>query len=93
MLQNTAAKRYTYSLKSASDFKCKIVENSVYGLQLDIDGTDFHSLLIGEFNAYNLTLVYGAAILLGCREIGMFNRVERVDATRRSFPTSDFTEE
>jgi UDP-N-acetylmuramoyl-L-alanyl-D-glutamate--2,6-diaminopimelate ligase len=69
MLQNTAAKRYTYSLKSASDFKCKIVENSVYGLQLDIDGTDFHSLLIGEFNAYNLTLVYGAAILLGVEKL------------------------
>jgi len=56
-------------LKSASDFKCKIVENSVYGLQLDIDGTDFHSLLIGEFNAYNLTLVYGAAILLGVEKL------------------------
>jgi UDP-N-acetylmuramoyl-L-alanyl-D-glutamate--2,6-diaminopimelate ligase len=69
MLQNTAAKRYTYSLKSASDFKCKIIENSVYGLQLDIDGTDFHSLLIGEFNAYNLTLVYGAAILLGVEKL------------------------
>lgn len=69
MLQNTAAKRYTYSLKSASDFKCKIIENSVYGLQLDIDGTDFHSLLIGEFNAYNLTLVYGAAILLGVERL------------------------
>lgn len=69
MLQNTAAKRYTYSLKSASDFKCKIIENSVYGLQLDIDGTDFHSLLIGEFNAYNLTLVYGTAILLGVEKV------------------------
>lgn len=69
MLQNTAAKRYTYSLKSASDFKCKIIENSVYGLQLDIDGTDFHSLLIGEFNAYNLTLVYGAAMLLGVEKL------------------------
>ncbi len=65
MLQNTKAERYTYSLKNPSDFKSKIIENSISGLQLEIDGTEMHTRLIGEFNAYNITAVYAAARLLG----------------------------
>ena len=65
MLQNTKAKRYTYSLKSPSDYKTKIIENSVMGLQLEMDGVEMHTRLIGEFNAYNLTAVYATASLLG----------------------------
>lgn len=65
MLQNTKAKRFSYSLKSPSDYKTKIIENSVTGLQLEMDGTEMHTRLIGEFNAYNLTAVYATARLLG----------------------------
>lgn len=65
MLQNTKAKKQTYSLKSPSDFKTKIIENGVTGLQLEIDGVEMHTRLIGEFNAYNLTAIYGVAHLLG----------------------------
>jgi UDP-N-acetylmuramoyl-L-alanyl-D-glutamate--2,6-diaminopimelate ligase len=65
MLQNTRAKRYTYSLKTPSDFKSKIIENGITGLQMDIDGVEMHTRLIGEFNAYNITLVYAIASLLG----------------------------
>lgn len=65
MLQNTKAKQLTYSLKSPGDYKCKVIENSVTGLQLDLDGVEMHTRLIGEFNAYNLTAVYGVARQLG----------------------------
>lgn len=65
MLQNTKAKKHTYSLKTPSDFKCKVIENNVSGLQLEIDGVEMHTRLIGDFNAYNLTAVYAAARLLG----------------------------
>ena len=64
MLQNTKAAKQTYSLKSPSDFKSKIIENGVTGLQLEIDGVEMHTRLIGEFNAYNLTAVYAVARLL-----------------------------
>lgn len=64
MLQNTAAAKFTYSLKSPSDFKCKVIENSVTGLQLLLDGTEMHTRLIGNFNAYNLTSVYAVARIL-----------------------------
>jgi UDP-N-acetylmuramoyl-L-alanyl-D-glutamate--2,6-diaminopimelate ligase len=65
MLQNTAAKKLSYSLRSMADFKGKILENSLTGLQMSINDQDVHFRLIGEFNAYNLLAVYGAAISLG----------------------------
>ncbi|MFN2456903.1 MAG: UDP-N-acetylmuramoyl-L-alanyl-D-glutamate--2,6-diaminopimelate ligase [Chitinophagaceae bacterium] len=65
MLQNTAAKKYTYSLRTAADFKGKILENTLSGLVMTINDQEVHFLLIGEFNAYNLLAVYAAAIALG----------------------------
>jgi UDP-N-acetylmuramoyl-L-alanyl-D-glutamate--2,6-diaminopimelate ligase len=65
MLQNTAAKKLTYSLRTVADFKGKILENSLTGLLMTINDTEVHFRLIGEFNAYNLLAVYGAAISLG----------------------------
>jgi UDP-N-acetylmuramoyl-L-alanyl-D-glutamate--2,6-diaminopimelate ligase len=65
MLQNTAAKKLTYSLRSMSDFKGKILENGLAGLMMSVNDLEVHFRLIGEFNAYNLLAVYGAAICLG----------------------------
>lgn len=65
MLQNTAAKKYLYSLKTLADFKGKIIENSLMGLVMSVNDQEVHFRLIGEFNAYNLLAVYGAAICLG----------------------------
>jgi len=64
MLQNTHAKKYFYSLKTLADFKGKIIENNLTGLVMDINGQEVHFRLIGEFNAYNLLAVYGAAVCL-----------------------------
>ncbi|MET0637048.1 MAG: UDP-N-acetylmuramoyl-L-alanyl-D-glutamate--2,6-diaminopimelate ligase [Chitinophagaceae bacterium] len=65
MLQNTNAKRYLYSLRTLADFKGRIVENSLSGLIMTVNDQEVHFRMIGEFNAYNLLLVYGAAICLG----------------------------
>ncbi len=65
MLQNCSAKKYYYSLKTIADFKGKILENSLTGLFMNLNDIEVHFRLIGEFNAYNLLAVYGAAICLG----------------------------
>ncbi len=65
MLQNTKADRKFYSLKTLADFKARIVENCIDGLQLNIDGNDVWFRLVGDFNAYNLLAIYGTAVLLG----------------------------
>jgi UDP-N-acetylmuramoyl-L-alanyl-D-glutamate--2,6-diaminopimelate ligase len=65
MLQNTAAKKHFYSLKTVTEFKGKILENFLTGLVMTINDKEVHFRLIGEFNAYNILAVYGAAICLG----------------------------
>ena len=65
MLQNTHAKKYFYSLRTLAEFKGKILENNLTGLVMTINDQEVHFRLIGEFNAYNLLAVYGAAICLG----------------------------
>lgn len=65
MLQNTRASRHTYSLRSEADFRGRIVEQRLDGTLLSLNGSEVHTLFTGKFNAYNLTAVYGACILLG----------------------------
>ncbi len=65
MLQNTSARKYFYSLKTMAEFKGRILENNITGLVMTINDQEVHFRLIGEFNAYNLLAVYGAAICLG----------------------------
>ncbi|MBT1687818.1 UDP-N-acetylmuramoyl-L-alanyl-D-glutamate--2,6-diaminopimelate ligase [Dawidia soli] len=65
MLQNTRAAKHTFGLKKMVDFKGKIITNSIEGLELEIGGKNVWFKMIGDFNAYNLLGVYGAAVLLG----------------------------
>lgn len=65
MLQNTRAHRYTYSLRSMADFRGRIVESRLDGTLMNFNGHEVNMLFTGRFNAYNLTAVYGASILLG----------------------------
>ena len=65
MLQNTMATRHTYSLRSVADFTTKIVESRLDGMLLSINGREVETMFTGRFNAYNLTAVYGACVLLG----------------------------
>ncbi|MBQ2065036.1 MAG: UDP-N-acetylmuramoyl-L-alanyl-D-glutamate--2,6-diaminopimelate ligase [Paludibacteraceae bacterium] len=64
MLQNTKANKYTYSVTSLADFKCKIKEHSFEGMLLSINNIEASLGFVGRFNASNLTAVYGAAYLL-----------------------------
>jgi UDP-N-acetylmuramoyl-L-alanyl-D-glutamate--2,6-diaminopimelate ligase len=65
MVQNTPARKYYYSLRTMADFKGKILDNSLNGLQMVINDQEVNFRLIGEFNAYNILAVYAAAISLG----------------------------
>jgi UDP-N-acetylmuramoyl-L-alanyl-D-glutamate--2,6-diaminopimelate ligase len=64
MLQNTKASKHSYSLKTVAEFKCKVIENHLNGLLLNIDGKEVWVKLIGSFNAYNVLAVYATAVLL-----------------------------
>lgn len=65
MVQNTAAKIYTYSLRSDADFRGKVLETRLDGTLMLLNGKEVEVRFTGRFNAYNLTDVYGASILTG----------------------------
>lgn len=65
MLQNTKAHKYTYSLRTDADFRCRVLETRLDGTLLQLDGNDVEVNFTGRFNAYNLTAVYGASVLVG----------------------------
>ncbi|TXC78878.1 UDP-N-acetylmuramoyl-L-alanyl-D-glutamate--2,6-diaminopimelate ligase [Luteibaculum oceani] len=65
MLQNTKARKRYYAVKRPCDYKVKVIENLLTGLQLEINHQEIHCRLIGKFNAYNIAAIYAAALELG----------------------------
>ncbi len=65
MLQNTRARRCTYSIRSMADFTGQIVEQDLHGTLLKLNGNEVHTRFTGRYNACNLTAVYGACLLMG----------------------------
>jgi UDP-N-acetylmuramoyl-L-alanyl-D-glutamate--2,6-diaminopimelate ligase len=64
MVQNSKAIRVTYGLLNNADFKVKILEYDLHGMQLLMDGHEIYTKLSGRFNAYNLLAIYATARLL-----------------------------
>ena len=85
MLQNTVAKKYYYSLKTLSDFKGKILENSLAGLHMMINEQEVYFRLIGEFNAYNILAVYAAAICLGEEKMDVLQALSNLEGAEGRF--------
>ena len=65
MVQNTQAAIRTYSTRTAADYKGRILEESIEGMLLEMDGREVSVRFVGRFNVSNLLAVYGAAVMLG----------------------------
>jgi len=92
MLQNTAAKKYTYALKTMADYKARILENQFSGLFLNINGNEVWTKLIGSFNAYNLVAVYGVSQLLGLQSteaLTLISELENVTGRFQHFTSKE----
>lgn len=80
MVQNTAAKTYTYALKNYADFPVQILEQQFEGMLLKIKGAEVWSKLVGQFNASNLVAVYAVAELLGLEGIDVLSAISQLKA-------------
>ena len=87
MLQNTRAHKYTYSLRSDADFRGRILETRLDGTLLQLNGRDVEVQFTGKFNAYNLTAVYGAAILTGFKKDEVLVNMSRLVPVAGRFQT------
>jgi UDP-N-acetylmuramoyl-L-alanyl-D-glutamate--2,6-diaminopimelate ligase len=85
MVTNTKAKVHTYGLKTMADFKGKILEDSFTGLILAVDNEELHSQLVGEFNAYNLLVVYGVAAISGFEKIDVLAAISQLQSAEGRF--------
>ena len=85
MLQNTKAKKRTYALKTLADYKAKIIEKSFSGTLLSINGIEVWTKLIGNFNAYNLVAIIGAAYELGMDKLEALTIVSQLESVNGRF--------
>ncbi|OYU95389.1 MAG: UDP-N-acetylmuramoyl-L-alanyl-D-glutamate--2,6-diaminopimelate ligase [Bacteroidetes bacterium B1(2017)] len=85
MLQNTRATRYSYGIRMMADFKAKILESDFNGMLLNLDGEEAWFRLVGNFNAYNLLLVYGAAYLLGKEKHEIITHLSSLNSVKGRF--------
>lgn len=65
MVQNTRARRITYGLTGTPDVRGAIIESSLEGMELALDGIHVSTPFMGRFNASNLTAVFAAWVALG----------------------------
>jgi UDP-N-acetylmuramoyl-L-alanyl-D-glutamate--2,6-diaminopimelate ligase len=87
MLQNSKAKKYTYSLRSLADFKTRILEHGFEGMLLDMNDKEVNVSFIGKFNASNLSAVFGTAVLLGQDEMEVLRIISSLHSVSGRFET------
>jgi len=87
MLQNSQAKKFSYSIRTMADFKTKILEDGFEGMLLDMNNREVHVSFIGKFNAYNLSAVYGTAVLLGQDELEVLRIISSLQSVSGRFET------
>lgn len=85
MLQNCVAEKASFGLATMADFRGKVVENTVQGLHLLIDGQEVWFRLIGRFNAYNLLSAYACAILMGLEKTDILTTLSRLQPVEGRF--------
>lgn len=85
MLQNCKAQKSTYGLKSVADIHVKLLERQLNGMLMQINHKELWVQLIGDFNAYNLAAIYGAAIALGISEEDVLVQMSKLQSVSGRF--------
>lgn len=78
MVQNTKAQVSTYSCRNWADYKTRILEKTIEGMLLNINGKEVWCRFIGVHNAANLTAVYATALLLGAKEEEVITKISEL---------------
>lgn len=87
MLQNCRARCMTYSLRSEADFRGRVIEDRIDGMLMSFNSAEVETRFVGRFNAYNLTAVYGAAVMLGFPAADIFVAISRLTPVAGRFQT------
>ena len=85
MLQNSRANKRTYAFKGIADYQGKILENSLSGLHFRIDKEEIYAKMLGVFNAYNLTALYGVSQELGWDKTAVLTALSLLEGAQGRF--------
>ncbi len=77
MVADTSAASISYGRDTTASIRVEIIENSVKGLRLRMDGREGRFRLVGLFNAYNLAAAYGTGLALGLHEEAVFEALQQ----------------
>lgn len=80
MVQNTKATVKTISCMKMADYRCRILEETMDGMLLKLDGEEVWTRFIGRHNAYNLLSVYVTAIMLGADKEEVLTEMSTLEA-------------
>ncbi len=92
IIQNSKSKKYTYGIKSKSDYSSTILELQLDGMLLNIDNNEIWTKLIGEFNAYNILAIYSLGKIYELETIRLLKSIselENVQGRLQSFITKN----
>lgn len=87
MLQNCKALKKTYGLRTLCDFHTQVLEDGFEGMLLTMNNHEISLPFIGRFNAYNLTAVFGTAVLLGFSQEEVLMHLSSLKAVAGRFET------
>jgi len=65
MMQNCASRSYSYAMRQMADYRIRILDQTFEGMQLQINEHELFSLMLGDYNAYNLTAVLACLVESG----------------------------
>jgi len=85
MVQNCKAAKRSFAVKGMADHRARVIENQFEGLQLNIDGNDVYSKLIGTFNASNILAAYSVAVELGEAPLEVLTAISDLEPVRGRF--------
>ena len=87
MLQNTKAKKYTYSVKQNADYKAKLLECQFSGMLIRIKNQEVWTGLVGNFNVQNLLAVYAVAELFEVSQLDILKQISCLKSVEGRFQT------
>ncbi len=85
VLQNCKARKLGYALKTTTDYHSKILENQFGGLLLKVNDRELWTRMVGQFNAYNVTAIYGCAVELGLEPIEVLAAISKLEGVSGRF--------
>ena len=87
MVQNTKARKVTYSSRSMADYRVKVLERHFDGMLLNVAGNEVWTRFVGNFNASNLLAVYAVAAELGQNENEILTQLSKLQPVEGRFET------